>query len=51
VAGWKVFLESSDDIRRVIRYIEENPIKARRPRQIWKFVTEYDGWLPGLAPR
>jgi len=49
--GWKVFLETRDDIERVIRYIEENPIKALRPRQRWDFVALYDGWLPGLAPR
>jgi hypothetical protein len=39
------------EIERVVRYIEENPIKARRPRQCWEFVTPYDGWLPGLAKR
>ncbi len=49
--GWKVYLETRDDIERVIRYINDNPIKARRARQNWKFVTPYDGWLPGLAPR
>ncbi len=49
--GWKVFLETRDDITRVVKYIEDNPVKARRPRQNWGFVTQYDGWLPGLAPR
>ena len=49
--GWKVYLETREDIERVIRYIDDNPLKARRPRQIWDFVTPYDGWLPGLAPR
>lgn len=49
--GWKVYLESREDIRRVCTYIEDNPIKTRRPRQTWAFVTPYDGWLPGLAPR
>ena len=49
--GWKVFLDTRDEIERVIRYIENNPIKARRPRQFWNFVTPYDGWLPGLAPQ
>jgi REP element-mobilizing transposase RayT len=42
--GWKVFLDSPEDIRRTIRYIEDNPIKIRLPRQQWDFVTEYDGW-------
>lgn len=46
--GWKVYLETAADIRRTIRYIENNPIKARRPAQKWDFVVAYDGWLPGL---
>lgn len=45
--GWKVFLSSREDIRRIIKYIELNPVKARRPAQEWGFVKEYDGWLPG----
>jgi REP element-mobilizing transposase RayT len=49
--GWKVYLEARDDIERVIRYINDNPIKVRRARQNWGFVTPYDGRLPGLAPR
>ena len=31
--GWKVFQHTGDDIRRTIRYINDNPIKMRRPRQ------------------
>jgi REP element-mobilizing transposase RayT len=49
--GWKVYLETRADIERVIRYINDNPTKARRARQSWRFVTQYDAWLPGLAPR
>jgi REP element-mobilizing transposase RayT len=48
-AGWRVYLETKEDIERIARYIEANPIKARLPEQTWPFVTEYDGWLPGLA--
>ena len=29
--GWKVFLDSPDDIRRTIRYIEDNPLKMGLP--------------------
>jgi hypothetical protein len=47
--GWKVYLNTSEDIERVIRYIAENPIKAKRPAQVWPFVQEYDGWLPGVG--
>lgn len=45
--GWKVFLDSKEEIERTIRYIEQNPIKARRSAQRWEFVKKYDGWLPG----
>ena len=51
-SGWKVFLDSPDDIRRTIQYIEDNPRKARLPDQAWGFVVEYDGWPlhPGHDP-
>ncbi|HEY8750662.1 MAG TPA: hypothetical protein VIM11_21940 [Tepidisphaeraceae bacterium] len=42
--GWKVFLDSPQDIRRIIQYINSNPGKAGRPAQNWSFVREYDGW-------
>jgi len=42
--GWKVFLDSIEDIRRTIRYIEENPTKARLVGQSWEFVSPYDDW-------
>ena len=42
--GWKVFLDSVDDVRRTVEYIEGNPIKARLPAQSWSFVTRYDDW-------
>ncbi len=50
--GWKVFLDHPDEVRRTIRYIEENPVKWKLPRQRWLFVKEYDGWPlhPGHSP-
>lgn len=45
--GWKVFLDSSEDIKRTVQYVEQNPVKIWRPVQNWSFVTDYDGWLPG----
>ena len=42
--GWKVFLDSPEDIRRTVRYVQDNPIKARLPRQQVPFVVPYDGW-------
>ncbi len=50
--GCKVFLDHPDVVRRTIRYIEDNPIKWRLPRQHWPFVKRYDGWPlhPGHNP-
>ncbi len=42
--GWRVFLETPDDIRRTIRYIERNPLPLGLPVQRWTFVSEYDEW-------
>ena len=36
------FEESPDDIRRTIRYIEDNPLKLGLPAQAWSFVTPYN---------
>lgn len=50
--GWKVYLDHPDEIRRTIRYVQDNPVKLRLPRQDWSFVTDYDGWPlhPGHNP-
>lgn len=45
--GWKVFLYTQADMRRIVRYIEQNPVKAGWPMQVWDFVKPYEGWLPG----
>jgi REP element-mobilizing transposase RayT len=42
--GWKVFLDSIDDVRRTVKYVENNPLKARLPAQAWDFVSRYDDW-------
>jgi REP element-mobilizing transposase RayT len=41
---YKVFLYTPDDVRRIIDYIQNNPIKEGLPRQSWPFVTPYDNW-------
>ena len=46
--GWKVFLNTREDMERIVRYIRENPLKAGWPEQTWPFVKEYDGWLPRM---
>lgn len=50
--GWKVYLDHPDEVRRTIRYIDQNPLKQRLPAQRWQFVRKYDGWPlhPGHSP-
>lgn len=40
---WKVFFDSPTDVRRAIRYADDNPVKAGHTRQRWRFVMPYDG--------
>ena len=42
--GYKVFLDTPDDVWRTIRYVDDNPVKQRLPRQSWDFVAPYDNW-------
>lgn len=49
--GWKTFQFSRQDMERIVRYIENNPAERRLPRQVWDFVTPYNGWLPGGGPK
>ncbi|MEX0775391.1 MAG: hypothetical protein WD042_06705 [Phycisphaeraceae bacterium] len=42
--GWKVFLDTPDDIWRTIRYIEQNPVKIGLPVQHWPCVIPYNNW-------
>jgi REP element-mobilizing transposase RayT len=39
---WIVYLNSVADIQRSIEYVEENPLKAGLPRQMWPFVLPFD---------
>jgi REP element-mobilizing transposase RayT len=38
---WIVYLDKPAEVRRAIRYVEENPVKERKRLQKWSFVTEY----------
>ena len=40
--GWEVYLNTPEDIRQRIRYVEENPAKEGLPRQKWPFVVPYE---------
>jgi REP element-mobilizing transposase RayT len=39
--SWNVFLNSPTDIERAIRYVENNPVKERLPRQRWHFIKPF----------
>ena len=39
-----MFLNTPADIGRTVKYVEDNPAKARLPTQSHDFVTKYDGW-------
>jgi REP element-mobilizing transposase RayT len=39
---WKVFLNSDGQIRRAIRYVEQNPVKDRKRPQRWSFVVPFE---------
>jgi REP element-mobilizing transposase RayT len=41
VGGWFVYLNSPADVRARIRYVTDNPLKARLPPQRWEFVRAY----------
>ena len=38
---WNVFLNSPDDMRRAIAYVEDNPNREGKRRQNWPFVVPY----------
>jgi REP element-mobilizing transposase RayT len=51
--GWKVFLDSTDDLWRTVGYIEQNPSKSHQAPQHHPFVTTYDNWphhLKSISP-
>jgi len=40
--GWNVFLNTDEDIRRAIGYVQQNPIKEGKPPQHWSFVVPFE---------
>ncbi len=40
--GWSVYLNTPDQMRQRIRYVEENPIKEGLAPQSWGFVIPYE---------
>jgi REP element-mobilizing transposase RayT len=43
-SGWKVYLDSPEEVWPRIRYVENNPRKEHLPSQRWSFVVPYDNW-------
>jgi REP element-mobilizing transposase RayT len=41
--SWAVYLHSAGDVRRAIRYVEENPLKEGKRVQRWPFITSFEG--------
>ena len=41
VGGWFAYLNTPDEVRGRIQYVEGNPEKAGLPRQQWSFVGSY----------
>ena len=41
---YKVFLDSPEDVRRVVAYIQRNPARENLRPQTLSFVQPYDGW-------
>ncbi len=41
---YKVFLKSTEDVWRCIKYIDANPTKEGLEQQHWPFVTPYNNW-------
>ena len=40
--GWFVYLNTPEQIRQRIGYVQENPVKEGLPRQQWPFVVPYE---------
>ena len=43
VKAWKVYLDTENGIENAIRYVDENPEKEGKPRQVWNFLTPFAG--------
>jgi REP element-mobilizing transposase RayT len=39
--GWNVYLDSPQDLRRAVRYVEDNPARCRLPGQTWHCIVAF----------
>ena len=47
----KVFLNSEEEIRQRIRYVQDNPLKEGKPRQRWSFVVPFQARDLSVSPQ
>jgi len=40
--GWVVYLNTPQDVRRAMRYVDDNPVREGFKPQRWRFVTAFD---------
>ena len=40
---WRVFLDTEEDVRRAVRYVEESPVREGKGAQHWGFVEGFGG--------
>ena len=43
--GWVVYLNRVEDIRRAMRYVDDNPVREGHKPQRWGFITALDEWV------
>ena len=44
---WRVYLDSEEAIDDAIQYVENNPDKEEKPKQVWSFVSPFRGLPKG----
>jgi REP element-mobilizing transposase RayT len=47
---WVVYLWNDEEIRREIKYVNDNPIRIGLPEQHWSFITPFEPRTRGAAP-
>jgi len=40
--SWRVYLNDEAHVRSAMRYVKENPLRERKPKQIWPFVVSHE---------
>jgi hypothetical protein len=51
LGGYRRFLDAPEHVRTVVRYVEQNLVRAALPAQPWPYIQPYDGWPFHKHPR